>query len=1595
MDTAEPEATAPAAQSNADSGTSKTEKTDSAPTEPSSSAAASASASAPGSRYNSRHGRDGNNAGRTGGHWDSTDHCDSFFNPRFSNSNNPYQRNRPPNYRWQRNDYSDRSYYGQERYSRYERRTSEDRHNWGYNPTRNNGGDQIRQFNRNPESKELKETEIDCESKRASKAGLQPLETQKKSKENPENKESPFRGQSNPKGGVSRSNKCDIPARSKKNNQNHKSQELKRTEVDCKSKGASKADTCLLKTPSNLKEQPENKERPFSGQSNKEKAALGGDSSQIKVPKPIATRCSKELSFSGTFRDHDQTPTKANEKPSENPPPAAESESSQTYPKIKVRPLTELLNHEIQAATEKNRLGRTAPPERPPNPLSYRPAPKIRRLTVAGSGALDPPDSPTSIKSHLATLDKESLKYIINNSDTIYEEHLKFQARKRRMDEIGRQLKKFDLEKPKESRVTLPIEDEIVDDIDLPKALLQEIEKCLSISTSEADGSKSSPQKEKVALEKREIQTEPSIKRGECSKNSPESKQEQEQNSSIKSGQCSKIPEKEKNSSPTEKETPTETMAGANNLMRRLKAADEVKTMTAVRQYNGRLNGSLPPRGPLLPFPKQDKKLSSGERQERKVGISSPKKAKPKDKTKESTPKDTAPAPPEATLSIKKEITDCEIIQPTGNATIVVSSSSDEDEAEAETVDKPHNKTQPQRQATAVAKPNDEEASDHSTTSQCSTESSKRRYRQRLKLDAAYVVDSFEKLILPHLKESLAERYKSLNSDSIHTRLHFISCVVTSSDHNSQSISKMEIAKMQNNLKLRNNRQGIEFLLRQMVHVVNQQKQQAAAKRSKEQEAKKLSNRISTVTSAASESAESAKEPPPHQRSLGETAVAPPSSQSPRQSSPSPSSRQSPPALPSRQSPPALPSRQSPPALPSRQSPPALPPRQSPPALSSLQSPPGLPFLQSPPALPPRPIIPPFSVYPSGFLDSTLARVSPGVYSLSESTDLLELSNDMVAHYLVEIDLRLLENQNRRSLLEEMIMKFQKEKSDLEIHSLELQNRKFLLLNLAICRNHGPATASSLILSTLATPVTAAATNSRPPIAESQAEVLGESCNKSEASSNQTQARRKGRVRRAVVVKYLPKRRARFNRRTAKRNDNSDELVAQLQLEIAAKEQTEKSEEISPKMPMPLMEPDAVIKEEPMDFCNAMESQSPPPIIAENGASPNKRSADPIPAAASRPKQSRKSKTITSTVSESNPTQQPLAIIPPLPPPPPPPPEPNYNMPYQLPRSILKAPPPLPTQLRQHTVESNGDMGSDLGFIRKGRLHSVVSPITQIRIYKNHILAAAEDGDIYIFNLHNHKLERQIPKHGEAITNMHLCEKESFLYTTSLDGFLKKSSLENLESVQQTVYVKEPLQSIDIAWDAAFIGSRWGHIFVYNVVTNKMIESPLLSTGQSIIAVKATKEGHRKIIILGCKGNFVNFHDAATGLLLRRLGVPDGLNVYSLLLNDGHVYCGTQKNEIYKFEFASGNLVTKLSCGNGAVSMVSFRDRYLLIGCYDGFIYVLDKHKGSQVGRFEGAGRLVLALAIAGDSIVTSSKDNSLEVLEIPPEMLNGGQKCN
>ncbi|XP_055908300.1 PHD finger protein rhinoceros [Eupeodes corollae] len=286
--------------------------------------------------------------------------------------------------------------------------------------------------------------------------------------------------------------------------------------------------------------------------------------------------------------------------------------------------------------------------------------------------------------------------------------------------------------------------------------------------------------------------------------------------------------------------------------------------------------------------------------------------------------------------------------------------------------------------------------------------------------------------------------------------------------------------------------------------------------------------------------------------------------------------------------------------------------------------------------------------------------------------------------------------------------------------------------------------------------------------------------------------------------------------------------------------------------------------------------------------------------------------------------------------------------------------------------------------VPNGNLEGWKLPITQIIVVGEAIVAASEDGNIYKFNIRTRELESKFSKHTEAITQIYTCPRENFVYTTSLDGYLKKTSIENFGLELQSVNIQEPLQSIDIEWCTAFIGSRWGNIFTYDIKNNSLSESLLCSSGSSIIAIRATKEGPRKILIVSSKGNQINFRDAMTGLLLRSLDISDSLHIYSILLDDGCVYCGTQRNEIHQYNFTTGGRLAIFRCGNGAVSMKLYKDRYIFVGCYDGFVYVLDKKTGCQIGRFPGSGKMILALEIAGDKLITSAKDNTMQIIDIP-----------
>lgn len=915
-----------------------------------------------------------------------------------------------------------------------------------------------------------------------------------------------------------------------------------------------------------------------------------------------------------------------------------------TYPQIQVRPLSELLKQEIIAVTQED-LQVEATASSSENPVStppLRPVTQIRRNIVSSAGS-NHGIGESVINDRLANMDKESLKYIINNGDTIYNEHLKSQARRRLRDEIRRQLKEIEFEQPKDKPPKDLVEDEIVDAIKLPQLLLKEIEKCFGIGISVPE-----PEKENNASSSENKEDDSSTDLLESEKVSTESNQVIKE---IDNSNLEKTSNEKKLS--TAKELPDD-MAKENSmdLMTRLKIAEQFKALAGKRNINVQLTEAVKPQSP-----KETQSNSCTKRVESR---------KPKPFLEQDTQKIKSP--------IKKEVK-YEVGASPGIDCIVLSSSEDEDEDEAD------KKVQQVSQSANKSLANENDVS--SDLSNSSDDSKTPAYQQKLKQDADRVVSTFEKLILPQLKGSLADRYRSNHSANLKSRLHFISCVVTSNEHNSRSFSKIEVARIQQNLKETHNRLGLDFLLREIDNVVIEK-----------QKAQPESNELTT---SSSKSAELASEEHQSSCSIDVEAAADTAT-----------------------------------ATAGRASMPPTPPRNGTPTnvanpTRSLHS---------------------LSLGPFLGLESTLPRLSPGNYPLPcglESNEPMLQMGDSVMHNLLEIDRRLLENQNRRGFLEEMIIKFQKEKSDLEMVSLELQSRKFLLLNSVISRTSTiNATPSSAVTPINSPPPTISATI--PATSTASPTLVAEKVKKP-----------KKRQRRVIVkrVRILPKRKARGK---SSKDLESNQVPAELE---SNEEQLKQSTDSV--LPEPMAKQLGIKRESP----ELKKSTIAQPKIESEAI--KKRTTDATQGGSSKRQRLTRSATL-------NATQHPLAVIPPLSPPPPPP-EPFANMSYELPRILQKTTPLSPPT---EVVKNSNPIPKlyNYDYIPSGPLNKITSPITQIRIYKEHIIAASENGDIYVFNIANHKLESQIIKHSEAITNMFLCDQESYLYTTSLDGFLKKSSLE-------------------------------------------------------------------------------------------------------------------------------------------------------------------------------------------------------------------------
>ncbi|XP_038206534.1 MATH and LRR domain-containing protein PFE0570w [Zerene cesonia] len=274
--------------------------------------------------------------------------------------------------------------------------------------------------------------------------------------------------------------------------------------------------------------------------------------------------------------------------------------------------------------------------------------------------------------------------------------------------------------------------------------------------------------------------------------------------------------------------------------------------------------------------------------------------------------------------------------------------------------------------------------------------------------------------------------------------------------------------------------------------------------------------------------------------------------------------------------------------------------------------------------------------------------------------------------------------------------------------------------------------------------------------------------------------------------------------------------------------------------------------------------------------------------------------------------------------------------------------------------------------------------ILAIECVEQNFLAAGLDGNVYYFN-GDGQLITTLRGSNLAVTCLTIVKEKygTTVYTGSLDSRIRYYDLETGLEKGPECNVLSPIQTMDRAWDTVFVGTRTGFVLQFECKNNMLIPvSTVKFSDQSILALRAMKEGPRKVLLVAARSENVTIRDAQTGLLLRTLCGPK-MTVYTLLYEDGKVYCGTSSHQIQVFDYTSGVHVGTHEGGKGAVCLRA-TGGLVFAGCYDGCVYVYREGEPRPLAQLRGPSLMLLSLAVLGSKIIAGFKDRSLYIWKIP-----------
>ncbi|KAL0965038.1 hypothetical protein UPYG_G00275980 [Umbra pygmaea] len=277
-------------------------------------------------------------------------------------------------------------------------------------------------------------------------------------------------------------------------------------------------------------------------------------------------------------------------------------------------------------------------------------------------------------------------------------------------------------------------------------------------------------------------------------------------------------------------------------------------------------------------------------------------------------------------------------------------------------------------------------------------------------------------------------------------------------------------------------------------------------------------------------------------------------------------------------------------------------------------------------------------------------------------------------------------------------------------------------------------------------------------------------------------------------------------------------------------------------------------------------------------------------------------------------------------------------------------------------------------------------PVHDLQIYSNMLFTCSGDNTARAYCLVTRRCMKVFTGHMNKVNCLLVSavpKMPARLITGSSDQTIRCYSIKRKNCLEQISLPDRVLcLHIHIRWNILYAGLANGSVVSFELKTLRQLNVFECHGPRGVSCLGTSREGARRLLLVGSYDSTISVRDAKSGLLLRSLE-GHTKTVLCMKVVNNLVFSGSSDTSVHAHNIHTGQLVSIYKGHGHAVTSLAVLGKVMVTACLDKLVRVYELQSHDRLQVYGGHNEMVLCMAIHKSMIYTGCYDGTLNAVKL------------